>query len=514
MASQPSIVIVNLGSQLVQVIARTLRELGYSSVTIKPRQLASWIKKNNPKAVILSGGNMSVYEEGAPRLSKEVVALLKKDDQPIAFLGICYGHQLLAHQLGGKVDVVSGNREYGPASIKLLNEPVSFFAGTPWQQDVWMSHGDTASMIPEGFVPFALSETGAIAAMTNGSNIVGVQFHPEVIETIHGKKMLGNFVEMAGCKQDWTTASMITSIREGIRDKVGETEKAIAGYSGGVDSSTLCTMAAAELGDRFLAVTVDCGQFREGEIEEIKQRAQEQGLPLRIMDARAEFQKKIGEVTDAEEKRKIFQKVYVACLVRAGKEFGAKFILQGSLAPDSIESGKTGGANIKTHHNMLKRIGKMRQLHPLISLFKFEVRSLARELGLPECISERKPFPGPGLILRIVGTPVTPDKLDLISWADARATEILKKRGEYEGISQLVNAYFGAKTVGVKGDGRVYTGFVVVRALKTQDFMTGRGVHFSVDAQDEIVSVLTRHPQIVRVMFDPTPKPPGTTEFE
>lgn len=512
--SRSSIVIVDFGSQLTQVIARTVRELGYCPIIVKPRRLSSVLKHNNPKAVILSGGNRSVYEKDAPHLSDKVVTLLRKGNQPFLVLGICYGMQYLAHCLGGKVCAVLGNREYGPAAIRLKGALDSLFQGTPERQKVWASHGDTVEEIPQGFSLLATSKSGGIAAMGNGFNIFGVQFHPEVTHTPFGKQIIENFLKMAGCKQDWKPSSMITSVREEIRNKVGVIEKAIAGFSGGVDSWVLCTMAAAELGNRFLAVTVDCGQFREGEIEEIKQRAQERGLPLRIIDARAEFQKAIGKVTNAEKKRKIFKKVYVACLVRAGKEFGARFILQGSLAPDSIESGKTGGAKIKSHHNIGNRFGRMKQLHPLISLFKFEVRSLARELGLPECISGRQPFPGPGLIVRVIGTAVTPEVLDIVSWADARVTEILKKTGEYDKVSQLVVAYFGARVVGVKGDERVYTGFVVIRAIITQDFMTGDGVFFSIKAQKMFQSVLAQHPAVCRVMINSDNKPPATTEFE
>lgn len=512
--SRSSIVIVDFGSQLTLVIARLVRELGYCPIIVKPRRLMSVLKHNNPKAVILSGGNRSVYEKDAPSLPDKVVAMLQKGNQPFLVLGICYGMQYLAHCLRGKVGAAPGSREYGPTAIRLKGAPDSLFQGTPERQKVWASHGDTVEEMPQGFSVLATSKSGGIAAMGNGSNIFGVQFHPEVTHTPFGKHIIENFLKMAGCKQDWKPSSMITSVREEIRNKVGVTEKAIAGFSGGVDSSVLCSMAAAELGDRFLAVTVDCGQFREGEIDEIKKHAEACGITLRIIDARAEFQKAIGRVTNAEKKRKIFKKVYVACLVRAGKEFGARYILQGSLAPDSIESGKTGGANIKSHHNIGNRFGRMKQLHPLISLFKFEVRSLARELGLPQSICERQPFPGPGFIVRVIGTAITPEVLDTVRWADARVTEILKKTGEYDKISQLVVAYFGTRVVGVKGDGRTYTGFVVIRGIITQDFMTGDGVFFSIRAQKMFQSVLPQHPEICRAMIDTSNKPPGTTEFE
>ena len=261
-------------------------------------------------------------------------------------------------------------------------------------------------------------------------------------------------------------------------------------------------------------ITIDGGHLREGELYEIEQHAKHAGVSLKIIRAHYVFSRAMDGVVDAEEKRRRFKAVYAMLFMKAAKKFGAEAVIQGTLAPDRIESGQTGGALIKSHHNVGLDMGNLLQVHPIDHLFKYEVRALARELGLPRSVWSRQPFPGPGLFLRVVGTPATPEKLELVRWADARVKEITQKHGVYDKLSQLIVAYVAVNTVGVKGDGRVYGGAMVVRAVETIDFMTAQGVHFSDDAEDEISAVLTRHPDIVRVWFDPTKKPPATTEFE
>ncbi len=348
--------------------------------------------------------------------------------------------------------------------------------------------------------------------MRSGS-VWGVQFHPEVTHTPHGKAMLANFLRHAGCERDWAPSSIVSSIQRDVIARL-DRERAVLGFSGGVDSTTLSAILAPVLGERLLAVTIDGGHLRDGELAEIRTHAEAARVNLRVIGAHHEFHDALAGVIDAEEKRRRFRGVYTSLLVRAAQECGATAVLQGTLAPDRIESGATGGAVIKSHHNVGLDMGTLLQIHPINFLFKYEVRALAKEIGLPESVWHRQPFPGPGLFLRVVGVPATPATLDMVRWADARVRDILMRRGVYEQLSQLVVAYIGVRTVGVKGDARVYGGAIVVRAVETLDFMTARGVHFSDDIEDEISSVLTRHPEIVRVWFDPTKKPPATTEME
>lgn len=510
----PQVAIIELGSQTTLLIERALRELGVRSVILDSKRAAGWIRANPLRAVILSGGAASVYEEGAPQPPKEVLSLLRQDGQPVARLGICYGMQWLAQQLGGKVEPVSGNREYGKAMLNLVGSPVfdEFFSGTPQLQQVWMSHGDSVISLPEGFTALAYSEAGTIAAMRK-DNIWGVQFHPEVTHTEHGKAMLQNFLRFAGCQNDWVPSSLVDSIRENTLEQLGD-GKAIIGFSGGVDSTTLTAILASVLPKRLLAITIDGGQLREGELEEIRNHAGAAGVELLVIDAQEEFAEAMSGVTDAAQKRLRFKKVYVAILVREAKRFGATHVIQGTLAPDRIESGLTGGVEIKGHHNVGNDMGDLVQLHPIGDLFKYEVRALAQEISLPESVWRRQPFPGPGLIIRVMGVPATPDKLEIVRWADARVREILERRGLYDKLAQLVVAYIGVDTVGVKGDARAYGGAIVVRGVETIDFMTARGVHLPDDVEDEISTLLTSHPKIVRVWYDSINKPPATIEYQ
>ena len=508
----PKVLIIELGSQYTLLIERSLRELGVRSVILDPRRAQSFLRENRVKAIILSGGAASVYENDAPQPPEEVLSAQDKFGRMAAILGICYGMQWLALRFGGEVEPVTGNREYGEASIEIRGVPNEFFSSTPQIQKVWMSHGDSVTVLPKGFHALAFSKDGTIAAMHNRL-IWGVQFHPEVTHTPHGKTMLANFLRAAECEQDWTPSSIVTSIQDEIGSQL-EGERAIFGFSGGVDSTTVAAILSPVLGDRLRAITIDGGHLREGELEEIQAHAQAAGVDLHVIDARSEFNAVMADITDAEEKRRRFKQVYTSLFIQAAQDFGATTVLQGTLATDRIESGATGGAVIKSHHNVGLDMGNLKQLHPVGYLFKYEVRALSQEMGLPESVWARQPFPGPGLFIRIVGIPATPEKLELVRWADARVREILLHYGIYNQLSQLVVAYVGTKTVGVKGDARVYGGAVVVRAVQTLDFMTAHGVHFSDEVEDEISATLTKHPEIVRVWFDPTKKPPATTEME
>ncbi len=514
MASLPNVIIVELSSQYTLLIERTLRELGVRSAIFDPKRSAQYLERNSVKAVILSGGAASVYDECAPQPPSEIFSLRLPDGRPVPILGICYGMQWIAHHLGGNVKPVLGQRHYGPAEIR-TEDTTSLFRGCPTIQAVWASHGDSVVETPTGFRVIARSDSDGIAAMVDsGGAIWGVQFHPEVTHTPSGKTILTNFVRhIAGCENDWQPSSIVSAVQKDVVSRLDK-GKAVIGFSGGVDSTTLSTMLSPILGDRLLAVMIDGGQLREKEIDEIVKHAQDATVTLKIVRARREFSEVMSDVTDAEEKRRHFKKVYAACLVGAAESFGATTVIQGTLAPDRIESGTTGGATIKSHHNVGLDLGNLEQLHPIGHLFKYEIRALAQELGLPESVWSKHPFPGPGLFLRAVGTSPTPETLDIVRWADARVREILEKHGVYKELSQLVVAYVGANTVGVKGDNRVYTGAVVVRAVETVDFMTAKGILFCGEIVDEIESTLTRHQKIVRVWYDPTKKPPATVELE
>lgn len=509
----PRIAIIELGSQYTLVIERSLRELGYRSVILDPKRAEKWLMENPVQAVILSGGPASTYDQDAPQ-PPTCMFNLKYEGRPVPVFGICYGMQWMAQHLGGTVELVSTNREYGNAEIELAR-PSLLFTETSPRQTVWASHGDSVTRLPKGFYATAYSPDGGIAAMENEEGTdFGAQFHPEVTHTVEGKRILRNFLEIAGCTSDWSPSSMIADIQKRLKGAVGEDERLITGYSGGVDSSVTGAITSPVFGDRLLAITIDGGHLRENEIDEIRQHAKAAGLNLIVIDARAEFEVAMADTIDAEEKRKRFKQVYVAAFEKAGKDFGATIVLQGTLAPDRIESGATGGDLIKSHHNVGLTFQDLKQAHPIDHLFKYEVRALARELNLPDSICDRQPFPGPGNFLRVNGIPATQHNLQIVQWAEARVREILVRRGLYASISQLVVSLNGVRTVGVKGDKRVYAYPIVVRAIETSDFMTAKGIRLPADAKDEIEAMLTRHSEIVCVYYNETDKPPATTEPE
>ncbi len=424
--------------------------------------------------------------------------------------------QWLAKTLGGIVESRESQREYGPTRA-IFDTDNPLFQGLDRSQTVWSSHGDSVTVLPVSASQVARSLDTECCEGFQLANplqkIWALQFHPEVKETLCGKSIFWNFVfGICGCQKDWQAQNLIAEIREQIVQEVGD-GKVIMGFSGGRDSTTLAKLASAVLGERLLAVCVDGGQLRLNESEEIQANAKHAGSRLIVVDARPRFAEAFANTVDAEEKRAVFKKLYTATLEEQAEKFDARFLFQGSLATDSIESGKTGGAVIKSHHNEGLQT-KLKQVHPLHALFKYEVRALAQSLGLPESVCKRQPFPGPGLFTRVVGTPVTVGLLEIVRWADAQVTEILTRRGKMEEVDQLVVALIGVKTVGVKGDKRTYGYPIAVRPVVSADFMTAKGYHLPDEVEDEIVSKLTQHPEIVRGFFDPTPKPPATVEFE
>lgn len=503
------ILIVDYGSQYTLVIGRTLRELGVRSAILPPEKANAWLKSNTPKGVILSGSNWSVHNEGAPMLPNG----FDITGASYNILGICYGMQLLAHTQGGTVERPHEHREYGPAKVK-VDVTNLLFKNVSEETDVWASHGDTVTKLPEGFTQIAT--TKGIAGMASVDNrVLGIQFHPEVVDSKEGKTMLQNFLDICAVEKDWNPSDLIKEIQNEVQTQMGGSDKAVLGVSGGVDSTTLVALLTPVLGDRLVCVAIDTGGLRAGEREELEKNVRTAGAKnFKIIDASDRFINAISQTIDAEEKRAKFRDVYKNIFEEEIKTAGAKFIIQGTLATDIIESGNVGESEkIKTHHN----VGldwDVDDLHPLRNLFKYEVRELGKALNLPKEIYERNPFPGPGLYLRVVGVPVSKEYLDMVRMADKTVTDILSKYNVAKDISQLVVALLGIKSVGVKGDERVYGHILSVRAVQTVDFMTATGYYFPEEVVREITSALTQHKEIVRVLFDMTPKPPATTEFE
>ncbi|MFA6393108.1 MAG: glutamine-hydrolyzing GMP synthase [Candidatus Paceibacterota bacterium] len=514
------VLIIDYGSQYTLVIGRTLRELGVRSIILPPKSVDKWLEKNMPKAVILSGSNYSVHNDGAPEIPSSLDITGKNKDKQYLILGICYGMQLLAHKKSGVVERPLANREYGPAEVTLdITHPL--FRNVAEKTEVWASHGDTVTTLPEGFTSIATS--GGIAAMTDENDrVMGIQFHPEVSDTKEGKKILQNFLNMGECISDWNPTDLINEIQKEVLDIVNmknketpEKQNVILGVSGGVDSTTLASILAPILKERLICVAIDTGGFRENELEELKINVKSAGVEnLVVVEAGEEFIKNVGTTIDGEEKRAQFRNVYKRIFEEQIVKHNASFIVQGTLATDIIESGKAGeSAMIKTHHNVGLSF-EVEDLHPFRNLFKYEVRELARAMNLPSAVYARNPFPGPGLFLRVVGTPVSNERIELVRQADKTVNDILRKYDVAKDISQLIVALLGVKSVGVKGDERVYGYSLAVRAVQTVDFMTAKGYYFKEEIINEITNALTKHKDIVRVFFDFTPKPPATTEFE
>ncbi|HTE48454.1 MAG TPA: glutamine-hydrolyzing GMP synthase [Candidatus Paceibacterota bacterium] len=514
------ILIVDYGSQYTLVIGRTLRELGVRSIILPPKKVDKWLKNNLPKAVILSGSNWSVRSVGAPELPKSLDIRGKSKNKQYSILGICYGMQLLTYTLGGSVERPHKHREYGPAEV-MLDTKHPLFAGVEKKTVVWASHGDTVTKLPKGLISIATSS--GISAMADESNkVMGIQFHPEVDNTKEGKKILQNFLNISNCKKDWNPMNMIQHIQREVLEIVNKEKSkrnVILGFSGGVDSTTLASILAPVLGNRLVCIAIDTGGLRTNELKEINANARMSlsttgAKKLIIIPATDEFIKNISTTIDGEGKRAKFRALYQRIFEEQIRKYNAGFIAQGTLATDIIESGRMGeSAMIKTHHNV-GLTWNVTDLHPFRNLFKYEVRELARAMNLPRAVYERKPFPGPGLFLRVVGTPVSKEKIELVRQADKSVADILKKHNLEKDISQLIVALLGINSVGVKGDERVYGQSLAVRAVQTVDFMTGRSFYFPPEVADEITSALTKHKDIVRVFFDMTPKPPATTEFE
>jgi GMP synthase (glutamine-hydrolysing) len=519
--SQRPVLVVDFGAQYAQLIARRVREAGVYSEIVPHTATAEEIAAKSPVGIILSGGPSSVYEEGAPSLDSGVF------DLGVPTLGICYGFQVMAQALGGEV-AQTGLREYGATDATVVTEG-TLLQGQPVEQNVWMSHGDQVSRAPAGFDVLARTGATPVAAFANDARrFYGVQWHPEVKHSDHGQRVIENFLhKAAGLAADWNSGNVIAEQVEKIRTQIGSA-RVISALSGGVDSAVSTALVHKAVGDQLTAIFVDHGLLRKGEREQVENDyVASTGVRLITIDAREQFLSALAGVSDPEQKRKIIGREFIRAFEAAERDLVAeakadgepiRFLVQGTLYPDVVESGGgTGTANIKSHHNVggLPEDLQFELVEPLRTLFKDEVRAIGRELGLPEAIVGRQPFPGPGLGIRIVGE-VTADRLEILRDADAIARAELTKAGLDAEIWQCpVVLLADVRSVGVQGDGRTYGHPIVLRPVSSEDAMTADWTRLPYDVLSKISNRITNEVREVnRVVLDVTSKPPGTIEWE
>ena len=509
------IVILDFGSQYTQVIARRVRECNVYSTIVSFNTPAAQIAAMKPRGIILSGGPSSVYAPDAPLPDKTIFEL------GVPVLGICFGVQLFAQFLGGKVEK-GQKREYGKGTLTVKDSSCALFAKLPKSLQVWNSHGDKLTKIPNGFKAVAVTENSEYAAIENRARkFFGLQFHPEVVHTPRGKEILTNFVHgVCGCGKNWTMRNYIEQAVEEIRAQVGA-EHVVLGLSGGVDSSVAAALLHKAIGDQLTCIFVNNGLLRAREAEVVQEVfGRHFKVKLQYENAAKLFLTKLKGVTDPERKRKIIGKTFIEVFQEATKRAGkAKFLAQGTLYPDVIESVPIAGnpaALIKSHHNVggLPKNMKFALVEPLKNLFKDEVRQLGVELGLPKEIVYRQPFPGPGLAVRCLGE-VTPEKLKVLRRADAIIVEEMKASGLYYKTWQTFGVLLPVRSVGVQGDERTYDWTLVIRAVESQDGMTADWVKLPYDLLEKISLRITNEVRgLNRVVLDLTSKPPGTIEWE
>ena len=506
-----TVIVLDFGGQYNQLIARRVRECNVYCEVIPYRKGISVIKEKNPVGIIFTGGPNSVYEENSPTIGKEIF------DLNIPILGICYGSQLMAHLLGGKVQKAP-KREYGKTNVTLKNSLL--FDGIVNNTVCWMSHTDYISSIPEGFEVTAYSESCPVAAYENAEKkLYSVQFHPEVNHTEFGKEMLKNFLyKVCGCQGDWIMSDFAKRSIEALRQKIGD-KKVLCALSGGVDSSVAAVMLHKAVGKQLTCIFVDNGLLRKNEGDEVENLFRKQfDINLVRANAQAQFLNKLKGITEPEKKRKIIGEEFIRVFEAEAKKIGTvDFLVQGTIYPDVIESGAGDAAVIKSHHNvggLPEHVDFKEIVEPLRDLFKDEVRKLGIELGLPEHFVWRQPFPGPGLAVRVIGE-ITEDKLSILRDADA----IFREEIANAGLDRTINQYFAVitdmRSVGVMGDGRTYDYTLALRAVTTSDFMTADWARIPYDVL-ELASnrIINEVKHVNRIVYDITSKPPATIEWE
>jgi GMP synthase (glutamine-hydrolysing) len=515
-ADLEEVFVLDFGGQYSQLIARRVRECGVFSELLPHDTPIEWIRERRPRALVLSGGPASVYADGAPPLRRELLEL------GVPVLGICYGMQLMVHELGGRVEAAPSG-EFGRTPLALTDSGGKLLSELPAEQQCWMSHRDTVFEPPPGFSPLASSPASPVAACEDTARgLYGIQFHPEVVHTPYGTEILTRFLrEIAGCEREWSPASVIAEQVSRIRAAVGDAG-VVCGLSGGIDSATAALLVHRAVGDQLTCVLVDHGLMRKNEAEQVVDTFRDRlGVPLVHVDAANRFLDRLAGVTEPERKRKIIGEEFIRVFEEeAAKLDDVRFLVQGTLYSDVIESGgdgRSGAATIKSHHNVggLPADLGLDLVEPLRMLFKDEVRAVAAELGLPEKIVWRQPFPGPGLAIRVVGGEVTAERLEVLRDADAILQEEIRAAGLYRQLWQSFCVLPVVRSVGVQGDERTYAYPIVIRAVTSDDAMTADWARLPYDLLERVSSrIINEIPGVNRVTLDISSKPPATIEWE
>jgi GMP synthase (glutamine-hydrolysing) len=510
--TRDTIAILDFGSQYTQLIARRFRELGVYSEILPPKLALGVLRARVPRGIVLSGGPDSVYARRAPRCDARLFEL------GVPVLGVCYGMQLMAHLLGGQVQAARA-REYGPADLR-PERNAKLFAGLPASLRVWASHGDSIVKLPEGFVTTGSTANAPVAAMEHASrSLYAIQFHPEVAHTQEGLRILGNFLDLCGCRRDWSAASFVAESVENVRAAVGK-GRVLCALSGGVDSAVAALLVHRAVGRQLTSVFVDNGLLRRDEAKQVKRRfAERLRLKVVTVDASERFLRKLAGVSDPERKRKVIGREFIGVFQDEARRLGKpEFLAQGTLYPDVIESTSVHGpsAVIKSHHNVggLPKSMKFKLVEPLRMLFKDEVRKVGLELGLDEEFVYRQPFPGPGLAVRCLG-PITRDQLDILRAADAVFVEEIRAAGLYRRLWQSFAVLLPVRSVGVMGDFRTYQATIALRAVESADGMTADWARLPYELLAQVSNRIVNEVRGVnRVVYDVSSKPPSTIEWE
>ncbi|MBI2315308.1 glutamine-hydrolyzing GMP synthase [Candidatus Daviesbacteria bacterium] len=509
------VILIDFGSQTAHLIARRIKELGVEVKITIPELVMEEIKKAKPRGIIFSGGPASVYAKGAPTIDPEVFKL------GIPILGICYGEQLICHLLGGEVNA-GFKKEYGPATLNFQFSIFNFqlLKGIPDGITVWMSHGDEVVRVPVGFETMAVTETIPHAVIENkNKKIFGIQFHPEVVHTQFGGQLLENFLKICEItpKKKSLDKESVENLIKDIKDSMGE-ERAICALSGGVDSSVAALLVHQAIGKNLTSFYIDSGLMREGETDALRKVfSSHYKMDIQIIDAKNEFLKALKGISDPEQKRKAVGKTFIQSFEKLAKRTGAKFLVQGTIYPDVIESaGSKHSVIIKSHHNVggLPKDMNLMLIEPLRNFYKDEVRQVGKILGLPEEIINRQPFPGPGLAVRIIGE-VDERKLNILRQSDKIVQEEIEKHGLAGKLWQAFAVFAGIKTTGVRGDERAYGETIAIRAIEAQDAMSANFAKLPYEVLEKIsLRIVTEVSGVNRVVYDITNKPPATMEWE